>query len=199
MISINPVTRLNQIIDLSWAILFERIVSKKLIINKESSLQLHFSKLIFDIGTCYCILPGEIFEIEMETRYEKKSIDVVCNLGLTRAAIELKCFIKSSNRATDLDCYDSLRDIERLHNYSGFDIKRFICLTDNNYYPETNQKGHGKSVSIINGTTYLANVEILPSWAGQWKVGRDAPIVFKSDVYCNWINSDKWHYWVVDC
>ena len=47
----------------------------------------------------------------METNYEKKSIDIVCILGEMKAAIELKCFMKASNRAKDLDCYDVLLDI----------------------------------------------------------------------------------------
>ncbi|KQM75230.1 hypothetical protein ASE74_20635 [Pedobacter sp. Leaf216] len=89
MIPIDQYSRLQQIIDLAWEILFERIVSSKQIINKESSLQLHLSKLIFDLGNTYCIEPNERFEIEMETNYEKKSIDIVCILGETKAAIEL--------------------------------------------------------------------------------------------------------------
>jgi len=198
MISTDPIIRLNHVIDTSWMILFERIVSGKLSINKESSLQLHLSKLIFEMGNCYCLLPEETFEIQMEINYGKKSIDIVCHLGSTSAAIELKCFIKSSNRATDIDCYDALKDIERLYEFDGFEIKKFICLTDNLYYPETNQKGHGKSVTLVSGTIYLANNEILPSWAGIWKVKRDAPIIFKKDINCNWITNKKWHYWKVD-
>lgn len=198
MISIDPIARLNEIIDLSWEILFERIVSRKLIINKESSLQLHLSKLIYDLGSCYCLLPGEIFEIEMETKYEKKSIDIVCSLGQIRAAIELKCFRKSSNRATDLDSYDALVDIERLHSFIGFDIKKFICLTDNKYYPEKNVTGYGKSVMLKHGTVYLAETEIIPGWAGKWKVGRDRPILFPSNVISNWISKENWHYWMAD-
>lgn len=99
MISQDQKIRLNQIIDLDWELLFESIISGRLLINKESSLQLHLSKLIFDLGNLYCILPNEIFKIEMETKYENKSIDIVCKLGETTAAIELKCFMKASNRA----------------------------------------------------------------------------------------------------
>jgi hypothetical protein len=198
MVSIETIKRLNQVIELSWEIIFERIINGKLIINKESSLQLHLSKLIFELGNSFCILKDETFDIEMETRYEKKSIDIVCTLGSIKAAIELKCFIKSSNRATDLDCYDSLVDIERLYYFEGFDIKKFICLTDNNYYPVTNQKGHGKSVSLVNGTKYPANFEILPSWAGKWKVRRDKPVIFKNEVSCDWVSKKDWHYWKVD-
>lgn len=198
MIKIDEQIRLNQIIDTSWEILFARIVSGQLIINKESSLQLHLSKLIFDLGNIYCILPKEHFEIEMETNHEKKSIDVVCSLGQQKAAIELKCFMKASNRAKDLDCYDALIDIERLQTFSGFQIKKFICLTDNKYYPETAQAGHGKTVSLKNGTIYPADVQIIPGWAEKWKVKRDKPIIFKKEIKCDWVTNTNWHFLKID-
>jgi hypothetical protein len=198
MTLLDPIERLNNIIEQSWSILFERIVSGKLKINKESSLQLHLSKLIYDLGNIYCILPDESFEIEMETNYQNKSIDIVCILGDIKAAIELKCFMKISNRAKDLDSYDALRDIERLHNFSGFDIRKFICLTDNIYYPQTTLTGHGKSVMLKHGTVYSANTAIIPGWADKWKVGRDKHILFPSDVVCNWISKKNWHYWIAD-
>jgi hypothetical protein len=198
MISTDQHTRLNQVIDIAWEILFERIVSGQLQINKESSLQLHLSKLIFDLGNIYCILPKEHFDIEMETNYEKKSIDVVCSLGKLKAAIELKCFMKASNRAKELDCYDALIDIERLQNFEGFQIKKFICLTDNKYYPERAQTGHGKTVSLKNGTFYPANFEIIPGWVDKWKVKRDKPIIFNRDINCDWVSRTNWHFLKID-
>lgn len=198
MVSLDEHIRLNQIIDLAWNLLFENIISGKIFINKESSLQLHLSKLIFDLGNLYCILPNETFKIEMETNYENKSIDIVCGFGQTRAAIELKCFMKASNRAKDLDCYDALIDIERLQHFNGFQIKKFICLTDNKYYPQTLQTGHGKTVTLNNGTIYQANQQIIPGWAEKWNVKRDKPIVFKNNVTCDWTSRGQWHVLKID-
>lgn len=198
MVPIEQLSRLHKIINLAWEILFERIVSRRQIINKESSLQLHLSKLIFDIGNIYCIIPNEKFEIEMETNYERKSIDIVCILGETKAAIELKCFMKASNRAKDLDCYDVLIDIERLQNFSGFQIRKFICLTNNKYYSTTIQKGHGKSVSLKHGTIYKANLEIIPGWADKWKVKRDKSIILNSDIECTWESKNDWYFLKVE-
>lgn len=186
--------RLGHIIDTSWNITFERVVSGKLLINKESSLQLHLSKTLFELGNIYCIFPQEFFEIEMETNYEGKSIDIVCKLGDKTAAIELKCFMKASNRAKELDCYDVLKDVERLHNFNGFTIKKFFCLTDNKYYPEWTQRGHGKTVSLRNGIIYYANQEIIPGWAQKWNVKRDKSIILKSDIICNWVSKNNWHF-----
>jgi hypothetical protein len=190
--------RLDACIETAWKVLFERILSGMQIINKESSLQLHLSKLIFDLGNIYCILPGERFEIEMETNYENKNIDIVCRLGDARAAIELKCFMTSSNRAKDLDMYDALKDVERLESFEGFQIRKFICLTDNKYYPYTIQKGYASTVSLKHGTVYSAGKEIIPGWANRWKVKRDKPIRFNTDVTCNWVSNDKWHFLKLD-
>jgi hypothetical protein len=134
----------------------------------------------------------------METKHEKKSIDVVCSLGQQKAAIELKCFMKASNRAKDLDCYDTLIDIERLQNFSGFRIKKFICLTDNKYYSQTAQTGHGKPVSLKHGTVYTAGKKIIPGWAEKWKVKRDKPIILKKEIKCDWVTNKDWYFLKID-
>lgn len=198
MIELPQNDRLLNVINLAWEILFRSIVSGRVPINKESSLQLNLSKIIFELVNLYCTQPEEHFTIEMESSYENKSIDIVCSLGNARAAIELKCFIKSSKRAADLDMYDVLKDIERLQNYNGFEIKRFFCLTDNKYYPETEQTGFAKSVSLKNGTVYYAGQEIIPGWVGAWKVKRDKTIILNNDLVCNWKSEGKWHHLAVN-
>ena len=194
MVSQEPEYRLNEVINLAWIILFEKIVSGSLVINKESSLQLHFSKLIFELGNVFCILPNERFDIEMETNYNKKNLDIVCKLADVKAAIELKCFMKASKRARELDSYDVLKDIERLESCEDFKIKKFFCLTDNSSYPDSQMMGLGKNVSIKNGTIYESNSVIIPGWAEKWKVNRDKPISIKNKLICNWITKSKWHY-----
>ena len=186
--------RLQTVLDLSWELVYRSILSGRLEINKESSLQLHLSRTIFDLGNLYCTEPGECFKIEMESNYEGKSIDITCSLGDTSAALELKCFIKASNRAADLDMYDVLKDIERLESYSVFNIRKFICLTDNKYYPHTEQRGYGKSVTLKNGTTYTAGQKIIPAWTGIWKVNRDKEIILTNELVCDWVSDEIWHF-----
>jgi hypothetical protein len=199
MISKEQSIRLNSVIEMAWEILFEQIISGRLLINKEASLQLHLSKLIFDLGTIYCILPKEHFEIEMETNYNNKSIDIVCTLGKLKAAIEIKCFMKASNRATDNDCYDSLLDIEKLQSYNGFQIRKFICLTNNKYYAEFNQTGLAKTVTLQNGRIYPPSIEVIVGWVTKRKdTKRDKPIIFNSEVRCDWVSKEGWHYLKID-
>lgn len=195
---LDPKVRLSYIIDESWLILFNRIVSGEQIINKEASLQLQLAYILQNLGNSYCISPTETFKLELETGYEGKNIDITCQLGNIKAAVELKCFMKASNRAKDLDMYDALIDIERLESFNDFHIKKFFCLTDNKYYPEYTQKGMASSVTLKNGTIYKAHVEIIPGWRGKWNVKRDKSITFKKDVICNWISNNGWYYWQVD-
>ncbi len=190
--------RLANLIDEAWLILFNRIVSGKQKINKEASLQLQLARILQDLGNAYCIFPNETFHLELETNHNGKNIDITCHLGNINAAIELKCFIKSSNRAKDLDMYDALIDIERLESFEDFEIKKFYCITDNKYYSEYEQKGMASSVSLKNGTKYTANIEIIPLWTGKWKVKRDKSIILKNDFVCNWISSGGWYYLKID-
>jgi hypothetical protein len=186
--------RLKLVIDEAWNILFSRIVSGRQKINKEASLQLQLARIINELGNTYCLLPNEVFNLELEASHQQMNIDITCTLGTASAAIELKCFIKSSNRAKDLDMYDALKDIERLHRLEQFDVKTFICLTDNPYYPNFIQRGMASSVTLRNGTRYLANMPITPAWTGKWNVKRDSPILFLQDVECNWKSVGNWHY-----
>lgn len=195
---LEPMQRLSYLINESWQILFQRIVSGKQKINKEASLQLQLARILNDLGNAYCILPNETFQLELETGYNGKNIDITCHLGEVKAAIELKCFMKSSNRAKDLDMYDALIDIERLESFEEFNIKKFFCLTDNKYYAETVQKGMASSVTLKHGTIYKSNQEIIPLWTGKWKVKRDKPIIFKKDIVCNWISNNGWYYLQID-
>lgn len=195
---LEPKQRLSYLIDESWQILFQRIVSGKQLINKEASLQLQLARILNDLGNAYCILPNETFQLELETGYYGKNIDITCSLGKVKAAIELKCFMKSSNRAKNLDMYDALLDIERLESFDEFEVKFFFCLTNDKYYSNSYHKGKSSSVSLKEGTIYKANFEYLPAWAGEWKVKRDKSIIFQKDVVCNWISNNGWYYLQID-
>ncbi len=52
----------------------------------------------------------------------------------------------------------------------------------------------GASVNINEGTNYISNKDIIPDWAGKWKVNRDNAILFNKDITFNWIKNDSWFY-----
>lgn len=189
--------RLDFVFNLSWEIFLGRIINERIEINKESSMQLHLSNILSSVGELLCLEKGEHFSIELESNYQKKNIDITCTLGNTKAALELKCFRKKSNRATDTDMYDVLKDIERLLSYDDFQIRKFICLTDNKFYSTGSHDGHSNSVSIKNGKEYKKDQTIKPTW--NWKnKSRDVEIKFKKDITLNWQEKKDWDYLILD-
>lgn len=195
----SQVARLGFVLDFAWEIFFEKVAAGRVKINKESSMQLHYSAILHGIGELLCIQPREIFAIELESSYERKNIDITCFYDDVRAAVELKCFKKGSNRAVDTDMYDVLRDVERLLSYSDFQVRRFICLADNPYYSDGTHLGHAGTVSIHNGMQYRQGMLIQPSWAGKWKdKTRDRAIHLNKDVYFNWVKKNGWYYLNLD-
>lgn len=194
-VPINHADRLNYVIDLAWSIFIKRLAFGRIQVNKESSVQLHYASLINSLGEIMCIDKNDIFSVELEHSFQGKNIDIVCYYNNIKAAIELKCFKKSSNRATDTDMYDVLKDIERLLNFEDFAVKRFLCLTDNPYYKYGRHSGHADSVSISHGTLYLNEEPIIPGWVGKWKnTSRDRTLHFKKDVGFEWFHEGTWFY-----
>ena len=66
--------RINYIIDLAWEIFFDRVVTGRISVNKESSMQLHYSSILNGLGALMCIYPDDKFTIELESKYERKNI-----------------------------------------------------------------------------------------------------------------------------
>jgi hypothetical protein len=187
-------SRLQWALSTAWDICLHRISSGKISINKESSLQLHYAYILTQMGELACIDSDDVFRIELETSHAGKNIDIWCALGRCVAAIELKCFRKQSNRATDIDMYDVLKDISRLESYSHVHLKRFICLTDNPYYKNAIHTGHAGSVSIGNGKSYSKGISIKPSWSGKWKdKSRDHEIILLTNLEFAWRKIGIWH------
>lgn len=186
--------RLTRILDESWEILMQRIATGRVAINKEASLQLHYSSVLLSYGELFCVEPRETFTIELESASGRKSIDITCALGETKAAIELKCFRKASNRACDTDMYDVWCDLERLLSYQEFAVRKFFCLTDNPYYVSGTHSGHAGSVSIRDGKIFEIGSKIAPSWAGTWKdKSRDRCLTLAKRVEIDWSQNRGWY------
>lgn len=195
LLPLDPAARLDMLLDMSWEIFFARVVSGRIKVNREASMQLHLAAIIREMGETLCVLPDELFHIDLETKISKANVDICCSLGEVRGALELKCFRKDSNRATDLDLYDALKDIERLDSYPDLHARRFICLTDNPYYAYGAPGGYAASVTIRDGTCYPAGTIIYPPWKGNWKnTSRDKEITIVRDLSLQWRTSEDWSY-----
>lgn len=204
MISASPIARLGYVLDLAWAVFFERIVMERVEVNKEASMQLHYASTINDLGQLMCVEPDEVFELQLERDHQGRSIDITCRFRTPertiQAAVELKCFRKQSNRALDLDMYDVLKDIERILSYTGYQVRRFICLTDDARYTDGGQRtGYAEAVSIGQGRYYRQDSPIVPPWIGKWKdKSRDHEISLSRDVRFDWMSKEKWHFLKLD-
>jgi hypothetical protein len=190
--------RMRWILLTAWEVCIYRIFTERIKINKESSLQLHYAYILTQVGELACIDKDESFKIELETHHAGKNIDIWCSLNGYEAAIELKCFRKVSNRAKDIDMYDVLNDITRLESYSHVAIRKFICLTDDEFYTKLSHRGHADSVSIGNGKRYDKNVAITPTWVGKWKDVKRNGILLKNDIEFAWNNLGSWFYLFMD-
>lgn len=198
-VPVSKTDRLNYIIDLSWDIFFKKVTSGRIEINKEASMQLHYSSVLNAVGELLCILPGETFSLELESSHGGKNLDITCCFGDVRAAIELKCFRKFSNRALDLDMYDVWADIARLSGLNDFQVKRFICLTDNDRYPYGRHGGYSEAFSTACGKEYKSGAVLTPLWAGKFKdKSRDCAITVPKDIVFNWVEKDGWFYLLLD-
>jgi hypothetical protein len=187
--------RMQWALSTAWETCIRRVASGRIRINKESSLQLHYAYILAQFGELSCTEKGESFVMELETHHAGKNIDIWCSLNDVEAAIEIKCFRKRSNRAMDVDMYDVLNDISRLESYTHVSHRRFICLTDNDYYIKESHSGHAGSVSIGEGRKYQKQTPIIPTWAGKWKdTSRDKGLTFMTDIEFKWHSINGWHY-----
>lgn len=194
-----PEQRLRRVLDESWDVLSQRIATGRVRVNKEASLQLHYASILLVHGEMLCVDHDETFTIELESDEGDKNIDITCGLGGVRAAIELKCFRKASNRAVDTDMYDVLRDLERLGSYTAHAVRKFICLTDNLAYVTGAHGGHAAAVSVRDGKHYQAGVPITPTWAGLWKdTSRHRPLILGKDVTFEWTENNGWYSLAID-
>lgn len=187
--------RLRYAITLAWELFFARVVSSRLPVNKEASMQLHFSSILHSVGELLCTGPGEIFGVELETTQAIGDVDITCFINDIRAAVELKCFRKHSKRGHDLDMYDFWKDIKRLGDLQGFHIKMFICLTDDRYYPFGQHNSQAREFSTRDGVLHNAGDILTPGWAGNWQDhSRDDSIIVPTNVEIKWVKNKEWYF-----
>jgi hypothetical protein len=200
--------RLSEIIKFSWNILIEYVSNKKVKLNKESSLQLHYSAILKQIGELFCVKPNENFWIELESNYGGKNIDIFCGIDNTKAAIEMKCFKKYSSSggksaAHDIKMYDVFVDISRISDYEDgkyVDLGFFLCYTDDSYFVKGGTiNGYAENFNTREGRKYKKGQLLKPSWIGKWKnKERDKEIKLRRDIEFNWITRDSNNFLILE-
>ncbi|MCC6375374.1 MAG: hypothetical protein IT465_11270 [Moraxellaceae bacterium] len=193
--------RLVQVVEFAYARLRERINGRRICVENEASLQLHFSTLLKIVGEMYESSKNEIFLIELEkpvslsngcfgkSGTRKAKIDICISFENIETkkkhscAIELKYF-KEVNHREPNNRYDVFADIRNLETYGEFaEIGFLIVATDHNHY--VNKSAYSPDTAdfdLRDGKTYAAKTVL--SYKTNTPYGED--IFLKNDYSFSW-------------
>ena len=178
--------RLRNGISFAWQIFREKTGAKLLSINKEASMQLHYSYILQQVIPLICFHEDESVKIELETSVKindvPREIDLVLKGNDSRGcchkiAVEMKCYrkIASSGRprgATDIfmkDVYSDLQLLEEYCAHSEFDRGVSLVMNDLEMFVYPKKKtakcwdydiSHGTEVGDKHLTTPIGGKEI---------------------------------------
>lgn len=166
--------RLIEIVETSYRILCNKIVSQSIRIPNEASFQLHFGVILKQIGHLYEFEDGDRFSIQLEdvqsinSTQKSKNGNARCDIMLSlrnstaeySIAIELKHFKKSEGETITANRFSILCDIENLENYKKANSKLegfLIIYTDNPNYANPKSPSYikiGEGVKLDKGKTH---------------------------------------------
>ena len=162
--------RLKQIIDISYKLLCNKIVSGGIRIDNEASLQMQLGVILKQIGQLYEFGNNDHFTVELETWQDISStsksnkgrarcdisLRFISNSEAKEAAIELKYFKHSTNEAVTDNRFSLLLDLENLEQYKANnpDLLCYeIVYTDNENYAKLDNRSKIKITPTISGNT----------------------------------------------
>lgn len=166
--------RLENIVDLSYTILCNKVASGGVVIYNEASLQMQLGIILDSIGRMYQFDRKDCIRVELESPIQvpptckSKNGLARCDIRITlsqgkskaEAVIELKHFRKDPNEAVTDNRFSVIQDLENLEHYKSVfpKIKCYeIVYTDN--INHTINKGKntiniGEGATISGGTNY---------------------------------------------
>lgn len=188
--------RLNEIVEISYRIICNKIVSKSIKVPNEASFQLQFGVILKQIGQLYEFENNDRFSIQLEdiqtTNITQKSkngkarCDIMLSLSNNEkeysVAIELKHFKKTDGETITDNRFKILCDIENLENYKKTNNRLVGCFeilyTDNPNYANPKSPSY---IKIGEGTKLNAGTH--SSNRRQVTLGKN--YLFKWDTYGN--------------
>ena len=193
--TINTITlkdRLREIVDISYRILCNKIVSKSISISNEASFQLQFGVILKQIGQLYEFDEKDRFYIQLEdvqtidvtqkSKHGKARCDIMLSLKNGKdefsVAIELKYFKKAEGETITDNRFRILCDIENLENYKKRNVKLCcfeILYTDNSNYANPNsisyiKIGQGATVNAGQHTSNNRVVNLDNQYTFNWDI-----------------------------
>lgn len=189
--------RLRKSISFAWNVFAEKVGSGTLNINKEASMQLHYSYILQQIIPLICFDDDEIVKIELETgvkvQGKSREIDLVLfgsnKKSNYRIAVEMKCYREYASSggkrgATDIfmkDVYEDLHLLESYCNLAGFDKGVALVMNDLERLVNPKKKNakcwdydisNGTKVSNLHLTTPIGgspvNLTVSKSYSFDW-------------------------------
>ena len=177
--------RLRKSISFAWQVFGEKTGANLLPINKEASMQLHYSYILQQVIPLICFHENESVKIELETGVKvngrSREIDLVLegvdSHGRHKIAVEMKCYRKVASSggqrgATDIfmkDVYGDLQLLEEYCTHSEFDRGVSLVMNDLEMFVYPKKKtakcwdydiSHGTEVGDKHLTTPIGGKEI---------------------------------------
>ena len=138
--------RIGKSISFTWQVFMEQAIAGLLPINKEASMQLHYSNILLQVVPFVCFRKSESVHIELEKSVvvdgKIREIDLIAegkidSESFHRTAVEMKCYRKCASSgelraATDIFMKDVYADLNLLEACcEQADFHRGICLVMN--------------------------------------------------------------------
>ena len=199
--------RLRKSISFAWQVFMEKTGAKLLQINKEASMQLHYTYILQQVIPLIYFHKDESVKIELETgvpiKERGRKIDLVLegvdSHGCNKIAVEMKCYrtLTSSGKprgATDIfmkDVYGDLNLLEEYCKYAGF--SRGVSLVMNDLERLVNPKIKRKGAKcwkydISNGTK-VGDIHLTTPIGG-----KEVDIRLKKSYEFNWVRNGQFWY-----
>lgn len=204
-------SRMDEILNASWKVFKWQFANKVFVrdIGSETSFQFNFASVIRSIGNMY-VLPGELFYVDIETKWNNKKIDITCGFcesgekqPLYNCAIELKFKRKRDSKGTfSADrIFKMYRDIDYLERETGvkgndkdscYSEGRFYLITDNSSYKDSEVESEGTVFGLKDGGT--TSTQLFRAENESMQLTKAYPIVWDERESIGKSLSDKWYF-----
>lgn len=152
-------TAVQEMIQLGWKLYTGKVANELLLPENEKMMQLHLAQIYQTLSPLFECKSKESYKVLLEVPViingsTKRIIDIVIEHslpdGVTKTAIELKCFRlyarngQGKRGAQNLGMYDYWEDIENIEGYCtipGYKTAYQFTLTDDPYYVGTTHTG----------------------------------------------------------
>ena len=199
--------RLRKSISFAWQVFMEKTSTNLLPINKEASMQLHYSYILQQVIPLIYFHEDESVKIELETSVtingRNREIDLVLegvdSHGRHKIAVEMKCYRKVTSSggqrgATDIfmkDVYGDLNLLEEYCKYAGFSRGVSLVMNDLEWLvnPKFKRKGAKCWKYDISNSTKVGDKHLTTPIGG-----KEVDIRLKKSYEFNWVRKGQFWY-----